>query len=179
MLIIYEASFSRNGILDAYNLKWHIPIQYSSVQMSAAVHNIWASIFESCFASCHFLEDTLPELLDTVTLDIWWSISYIHDGTWSKFSLRLPTRWEGYGDSDQYPGQVVHQIWIPLILPMGTSKRFSYYEHMYFGRGTAHCIQNGYMSVCNTHGIFQHICQPMHHAEVYMVMEDQHLEHVL
>jgi hypothetical protein len=37
VLITSEASFARNCILNSYNLEWHVPTQYSSVQMSAAL----------------------------------------------------------------------------------------------------------------------------------------------
>jgi hypothetical protein len=49
----------------------------------------------------HFLEHTLPELLDAVLLDIWWNISFMLDGAPLHFSytaritIRLPTLGSG------------------------------------------------------------------------------------
>jgi hypothetical protein len=33
MLITYKTGFATNSILNSHNLEWHIPTQYSSVQM--------------------------------------------------------------------------------------------------------------------------------------------------
>jgi hypothetical protein len=85
MFVTYKTGFARNGVLNSHNLEWHIPIQYSSGQMSAAFLNIWAGVVGDYFigpfvlphiltdaASWHFLQHTLSKFLDIVLQNIWW-----------------------------------------------------------------------------------------------------------
>jgi hypothetical protein len=118
----------------------------------------------------HFLEYTVPQLLDTVLLDIQWNMWFMYDGIPAHFSYTtgnyLETAYAGWQIGRQgsvfFPYQVIHQIQLPLIFFVwGYLKNFVYASAVATTKELLQCIQNGCMSVCNNPDIFKHIHQSL------------------
>lgn len=122
ILMTDEASFTNNGMINRHNSHTWSDVNPHATFIHHRQHrfsiNVWAGIVDNYLIGpvelperlngptyLHFLEHTLPELLEDVDLQTRGNMWYMHDGAPAHFSLevrrflsnRFPRRWIGRG----------------------------------------------------------------------------------
>lgn len=158
--------------------------------------NIWAGTAGDCFwgpyilphrlngaAYWHISECTLPELLDTLLLDIWWNISFRHDGGQAHFSYTardyLGTGWWMGAEASILAKSFTRHV-PPRFFPLETSKIFGAHSSSGKFTGTAAVRWKWlYLSPQHSWNFSMHLLIHALLGQTAVAMHGQYSEHLL
>lgn len=204
ILFTDEAGFTKDGIFNFHNTHVWADENPHSIMESRHQHkfsiNVWAGIIGDFLIGPFllpnrltgplyrdFLENSLPELLEDVPLEIRRHMWFMHDGAPPHFSItarqflneQFPARWIGRGGPTPWPARSPDANPLDFFL-WGYLKQLVYASPVNNVQELRERVQNACQTIRNNAGIFGRVRQSlMRRANACIAANGGHFEHLL